>query len=306
MRSLVVALCVATTGVLAAGCSSAPTTTTTALCSTRGKCANEPAPTQADIDSCNAAMNASCGAKFKAFFQCALNNEVCTAEGGFDLTATELQCPTEFGALLSCHGTGPDGGDDGASDAGSDGGPSDAGKSCGPSTCVGCCFNNVCQTGTTAAGCGKSGATCAVCTALKICKADQTCGVDPERFWQVQPVSATIGNTNNGADWDFGGGAPDPFVDLWCPETAASVTNRTPTVVDSFFPTWSTGGCLMKAKDLMAAGYGIQVWDEDVASNDAISGYGKITVSESALLTGFQNLSAGTTLVTMKVAYLPQ
>jgi hypothetical protein len=122
----------------------------------------------------------------------------------------------------------------------------------------------------------------------------------------VQPVSATIGATNNGADWDLGAGAPDPFVQLWCPSTAANFTHKTLTVMDSFSPTWSSGGCPMKAKDLFATGFGIQVWDEDVSVNDAISGYGKIMVVESDLMAGFKTISAGTTLVTMKVAFQPQ
>jgi hypothetical protein len=185
-------------------------------------------------------------------------------------------------------------------------GGSDAAGTCNPQTCTGCCANNVCQGGTTSATCGKGGVICATCSGPQVCKTDQTCGVDPEGTWKVQPVSATISATNQGADWDALGGLPDPFVDLWCPSTAATFTSRTPTAPDTLSPTWSAGGCVMKAKDLMTTGFALDVWDEDVSSNDPIAAKGTIVPKESDLLVGFGTVGNGVTLTTLKIAYQKQ
>lgn len=204
-------------------------------------------------------------------------------------------------------------GDGGSADTGADDGGTDSGTesgvTCSAKTCAGCCFNGTCQTGTTTTACGKFGVECAYCPGVAvsaICKTDQTCGVDPEGTWKVQPLNAKIATTNQGADWDFGGGAPDPFVTLYCPSTAAAVTSTTPTVTDSFTPTWSTGGCVMKAKDLMGLGYAIQAWDEDVSVNDPICGKGTIVPKESDLFAGTMNLAALPNLISLNVALVKQ
>ena len=200
---------------------------------------------------------------------------------------------------------GVDAGGGGVKDGGSvidTGGP----QACSATTCAGCCFNGVCQTGNTVSACGQGGGQCAQCVTNQICLTDQTCGVDPQSSWLVLPTSASISSTNNGNDWDFGGGAPDPFVQLWCPPSASSVTSQTPSVTDSFSPTWSTGGCVMKAKDLLALGYAAEVWDADVSSNDIIAGKSNIAVTEKQLLQGSMTLSNNSTLLSMKVLLIKQ
>jgi hypothetical protein len=108
----------------------------------------------------------------------------------------------------------------------------DCKQPCGPSTCSGCCFNGTCETGTADSACGKGGVTCQSCRQPGVCKATQACGVDPNSMWLVQPVSAQITPTSNGAAWDaLGGSAPDVFVNLACSSTAQS---HTPTVTDSY------------------------------------------------------------------------
>ncbi len=196
---------------------------------------------------------------------------------------------------------------DGGADTGTDpdGGTPDTGVACSIKNCLGCCFNGACQTGTTAVACGSFGVQCAVCLTHQICS-DQFCRVDPEGTWKVQPTDAKIATTNQGSDWDFGGGAPDPFALLWCPSTSANATSSTPTVNDSFNPTWTTGGCVMKAKDLLSVGYAIQVWDEDISSNDSVCGKGTITVKESDLLLGTMNLVALPNLISLNVALQKQ
>jgi hypothetical protein len=173
--------------------------------------------------------------------------------------------------------------------------------SCSSANCAGCCSNGVCQPGTIQAACGRNGATCATCSPVQACTAAQSCALDPTSKWRIQPTSAQVASTNQGSDWDIGGGAPDPFVELWCPSTAATSV-RTPTVNDSYMPTWSSGGCTMTEIDLLSVGFAVAVWDEDVSVNDPISGKGTIAPTEANLNAAFINLTAMPTLITMTVA----
>jgi hypothetical protein len=112
-------------------------------------------------------------------------------------------------------------------------------------------------------------------------------------------------NTKNGAsDWDVGGGAPDPYVQLWCPPSAVTPVTSAG-VTDSFSPTWTTGGCTVKAKDLLAMGFAVQVLDEDVAVSDPIGA--KITVSptETELLAGSKVVSSGP-LTSLRITFQQQ
>lgn len=283
--------------VAAVACSSAaPINGSGTLCETKGHCPAEPAPTQSEISACTADVNGPCGAEWKTLLQCALNREACAANGGVDAAATLGNCPTELAALQACQN--PDGGTDGGTDA-----PA----VCSPATCPsGCCNGTKCETGKTATACGTGGSLCSACPGQAPCKSDQTCGVDPESLWKVQPLSATISAKNQGNDWDVGAGAPDPFVQLWCPASAVSVTGTTPTAYDTYSPTWSSGGCVMKAKDLFVFGYGLAVWDEDISVNDVIAPKGTITVTENLLVQGYMTVTNNSTLVTMKVAFQKQ
>jgi hypothetical protein len=164
--------------------------------------------------------------------------------------------------------------------------------SCGPNNCTGCCLNGACQPGLTTAGCGKGGEACTVCTGRQICKADQRCGVDPESSWVLHPATAIIAAKNGaGGDWDVGGGAPDPYVHLWCPATATTPV-VTPTVNDTLTPTWATGSCTMKAKDLLTAGFALQVFDEDISFADPVSTKQTIVATESQLQAGKVEIAA--------------
>lgn len=185
---------------------------------------------------------------------------------------------------------------------GGSGGPG-LGGGCSSSNCAGCCLNNVCQPGSTAAACGKNASSCVACLNGAICKTDQTCGVDPNSMWKVQPLSATIRTTDSGGvAWDALGGAPDPYCDLYCPGTASAITSSTAVVADTFSPVWSTGGCVMKASDLLTLGFKVGVYDEDVSSDDTIAPAGPISVAERDLLAGrLDGISNGTTLTSLSV-----
>lgn len=141
-----------------------------------------------------------------------------------------------------------------------------------------------------------------------VCKADQTCGVDPNSMWRVQPISATVRSTDSGGvAWDALGGAPDPFCNLYCPGNATTVTSSTSAPQDTFTPTWSSGGCVLKASELMTLGFGIAVYDEDVSSNDTISGAGVIRATEADLLAGrIDGITNNSTLTTLSVSLTKQ
>ncbi|HYO53293.1 hypothetical protein [Archangium sp.] len=148
------------------------------------------------------------------------------------------------------------------------GGSTSTPQKCSASNCTGCCFNNVCQTGNTASACGRAGAECAACSPNQVCKTDQTCGVDPNSVWRVQPLSARITSSNNGSSWDGDGSAPDVFVWMQCP---GSVSFSFTDMVESYTPAWTTGGCTAKASQLMAEQWVFQLWDIDFIRNDTIT-----------------------------------
>lgn len=198
-------------------------------------------------------------------------------------------------------GAGGGGGGAGGGGGGAGGGGGGNSPTCSALNCAGCCLNHVCQAGNTAAGCGKAGVACSTCVTGQVCKVDQTCGVDPDSTWKVQPASATIATMNGGATWDFGGGAPDAYVTIWCPSSSATPV-VTPTANDTFTPTWTSGGCTAKASELIASGFAIALDDEDVSADDGISGKGTINVTEALLLAGsVDGITNNTTLTTMKV-----
>jgi hypothetical protein len=69
-------------------------------CSDKGSCSNDVAPTQTEIDACNAALNDSkCGSKFKDAAQCGKDNATCNADGVSDVGS---KCDTQTAAYVSC------------------------------------------------------------------------------------------------------------------------------------------------------------------------------------------------------------
>jgi len=195
-------------------------------------------------------------------------------------------------ALAGCGGDGN----------GTSGGNTSGGDTCSASNCAGCCFNGQCQSGNTASACGKNGAACSACGNAQICKTDQTCGVDPDSMWKVQPVSASI---STDYDWDALGTKPDPKVELWCPSTSTTPT-VTPTVDDDYMPTWSTGGCTATARELLTNGFAIEFFDEDETTDDIIAPKGTLTVTEAQLLAGGNTITNNTTLLKATIHFTRQ
>lgn len=206
------------------------------------------------------------------------------------------------GVLMACGAepsTGTGGGAGGGFAGTGGGGGGGTAATCGPQNCTGCCFNGACQPGSTAAGCGKSGGSCAVCAANQVCRADQSCGVDPESTWVVQPTSARIAANNNGSTWDGDGSAPDPRVFMTCGDVTAATS--TAEASNTYQPSWSVGGCSAKAKDLLRAGWTFQVFDIDAVSDDSITGSLRTTLSEADFVAGGFTLQPTGGLLTMSV-----
>ena len=177
----------------------------------------------------------------------------------------------------------------------------DCQRPCGPDTCTGCCFNGVCQAGNMTSACGKGGGACSACGGQQICRVDQSCGVNPESRWRVQPVSAVIASSNNGTEWDGDGSAPDARIEMLCPPTSSPVQGMTPTAQNTYTPSWSSGGCITTASALLAGPWTFQPFDEDLASDDPISQPFTYRFEESDFVAGTVTLSAGGGLTSITV-----
>jgi hypothetical protein len=181
------------------------------------------------------------------------------------------------------------------------------GKSCDATNCSGCCQGSICNAGTANAACGSSGAECSVCTNVQVCSADRTCGIDPSSNWKVQPSSAVVKNDNNGTPWDADS-SPDPKVNLYCPAPASGVTSTTEISSNTFAPSWTSGGCILQAKDLLTSGFAYQVIDDDglLSSGDSITGKTVVSVSNADLIAGKATTPAVDGLVSINIALTKQ
>jgi hypothetical protein len=199
----------------------------------------------------------------------------------------------------------PDAGADAAGKPSNDGGAGEGGGNCGPANCPGCCFNGICESGTAFKACGSGGAVCSQCVTPQLCRPEQKCGLDPDQLWFVQPVAATIATTNNGSAWDFGTGTvalPDPFVRLRC-SLAPVQTSR---VDDTTSPTWTTGGCSLKARDLLTGALELGVFDYDITSDDTIMATASFPVTETDLLAGEKTIASKPNVLSLRVTLKPQ
>ena len=204
-------------------------------------------------------------------------------------------------------GGGATGGGGGATGGGGGATGGGGGTACSAANCQGCCANGMCQTGTTAAQCGKLGVACAACpTATDICKADQTCGLDPAATWQLRPSSAMVAATKaNGSAWDSLSD-PDTRIELYCPESAVNVSAVMATVTDDFNPTWSTGGCTATAAELLAEGFGFEAIENDGLSDDLMTAYTIVPLSEAELRAGTKTLGPAGGLDSMTLVFTKQ
>jgi hypothetical protein len=163
----------------------------------------------------------------------------------------------------------------------SDGRASDNSVLCGPSNCSGCCFNNACQVGSANAACGRAGAACSTCPSHQACSASQACALDPNQQWNVLISSATIAPDNNGSAWDGDGSAPDVFAAFPDAPVNTSVKN------DALAPSWAPGeGVFAPASLLTTTGIRVQLFDQDLVSNDTITPLGVVILGDADFAAG--------------------
>ena len=199
-------------------------------------------------------------------------------------------------------GGGGGGGGGGSVGGGAGGG---GGVTCSASNCQGCCANGACQSGISTAQCGRGGGACQACAASDLCRADQTCGLDPAATWRVMVSAAVVAPTNFGSAWD-NLTDPDPELGLWCPATAASYSAVMPKVSDTFTPSWTTGGCTVTAAALLADGLGYDAIDVDTTTADEIAPFTVVPVSEADLRAGTLVVGPNQGLESMTVRFTPR
>jgi len=76
-------------------------------------------------------------------------------------------------------------------------------------------------------------------------------------------LSVHLPSTNAGASWDFGGGAPDPYLTI---QVDGVTRSRTSAATDVFDATFSDGNAVVDLA--IGSTFSIQVWDEDTSADD--------------------------------------
>jgi hypothetical protein len=71
-------------------------------CDTASTCPSDMPPTQADIDTCNAALSGPCGRQYQSYHDCYGDERVCAFNGTTDVAATQQACLEEALAVEAC------------------------------------------------------------------------------------------------------------------------------------------------------------------------------------------------------------
>jgi hypothetical protein len=145
---------------------------------------------------------------------------------------------------------------------------------CSPSSCDGCCDGDVCIRDLDADACGSFGEACSLCVLGFVCGGDgdvRYCEVPSDALFDVAIGIVALPATDvDGDAWDATSD-PDPYVRI----RIASAEGQTRTWMDvdpSELPTWELEGPLVRAVSAtdLIGGIEIAVFDEDVASDDAM------------------------------------
>jgi len=104
----------------------------------------------------------------------------------------------------------------------------------------------------------------------------------PNDLYVLTVVSGTVTqNDPTGQTWDAAGGLPDPFVCL----TIGGTRTCTTTAQDTLTPKWNFAFPVAKVSSL-EAGIVVEIWDEDLTSNDPICGKGTVPFAAANLTSG--------------------
>ncbi len=186
-----------------------------------------------------------------------------------------------------------------------DAGALDAGQvpggGCTALNCSGCCSSGKCEAGQSAASCGKNGVSCVACMGTDRCGSAQACELDPAGVWLVQPTAAVL--TSDA--WDLTSD-PDTKLTLWCPANRSMPNGSSPQVDETYTPTWTTGGCIGSAADLLSAGFGFTATEVDLSADDVICSFKTIAITEAQLRAGRIDVPAMCGLKSLTVALKKQ
>lgn len=124
----------------------------------------------------------------------------------------------------------------------------------------------------------------------EVCTSAKRCGVDPASRWTIQPASARIAASKpDGSNWDGFGGAPDPYVRLFCPASMGTETSATSEASNTTSPTWTNGSCRLTAQQLTTTGFAFDAFDGDGffgGADDLIAPKTTKVLTEMDLLSG--------------------
>lgn len=113
------------------------------------------------------------------------------------------------------------------------------------------------------------------------------CKLDPSSLWSITVTSGKVSERDPASEsWDSFGGAPDPYVCFTINGSRICTSARQ----DTLMPFWNESMGAYTATALLS-GVDVEMWDEDLSSNDSICRKGLIAVSEGHLAAG--RLAAG-------------
>jgi hypothetical protein len=119
------------------------------------------------------------------------------------------------------------------------------------------------------------------CVGETIC-IDNACVGAFNRIYRITVLDGSLPESDpNGECWDFGCGAPDPFVQL---DLNGALLGVTAAVQDTFAPAWNM---YVDAEIPAGSALTFWVWDEDVDEHDFAFGCALDPVSVEALRAGF-------------------
>lgn len=137
------------------------------------------------------------------------------------------------------------------------------------------------------------------CPTGDLCGADRACHLDPASTWQVRVSRAETTMT-----WDSNSPA-DIQIELWCPANATTAVTQ-PVVQDTDQPTWSSGGCSLRADALLTTGIAFAAQDVDALGEEVITARTTYHPVEANLRAGTASPGAAGGLSSVTFTFTPQ
>lgn len=124
------------------------------------------------------------------------------------------------------------------------------------------------------------------------------CKIDPSSLWIITITDGTVSERDPANEaWDAFGGLPDPYACITINGTRSCTSTRQ----DTLKPRWNESLDPATSTALLS-GIQVELWDEDVSSNDPICGKGLIALSESDIAEGQFSASCKTGSINARIA----